>query len=185
MNTWFRSRLENVAVSKRGESRVAKAMDCWDRLVERYQPSSEVQPDLMGYAFTEDAAEVYQDVLKEVPTDAESDQIWGAMQMKVYSPHQIQFQRDQFSVASLEEHATVADLSKRLYKLVCGLPECQSQEIKDIILKQRLNDALPRELQTAYATIRHTHSYDMAASVLSTVQRTKGIGPRGENQRVQ
>jgi hypothetical protein len=182
LHSWFRSHLENVAVSKRGESRFAKARYCWDRLVERYQPSPEVQPDLMGYAFTEDAAEVYQDVLKEVPNDADSDQIWGAMQMKICNPDQIQFQRDQFSAASLEEHETVADLSKRLYKLVCGLPECQSQEIKDIILKQRLNDALPRELQTAYATIRHTHSYDMAASVLSTVQRTKGIVGRSKRR---
>jgi hypothetical protein len=67
----------------------------------------------MGYAFTEDATEVYQDVLKEVPKDADSDQIWGAMQMKMYNPDQIQFQRDQFSAASLEEHETVADLSKK------------------------------------------------------------------------
>jgi hypothetical protein len=102
--------------------------------------------------------------------------------MKIYNPDQIQFQRDQFSAASLEEHVTVADLSKRLTKLVCGLPECQSQEIKGIILKQRLNDALPRKLQTAYSNIRHTHSYDMAASVLSTVQRTKGIVGRSKRR---
>jgi hypothetical protein len=49
---------------------------------------------------------------EEVPKDADSDQIWGAMQMKIYNPDQIQFQRDQFSAASLEEHETVADCQK-------------------------------------------------------------------------
>jgi hypothetical protein len=93
----------------------------------------------MGYAFTSDAAEVYQDVLKKVPKRAKSDRIWGATQMKTYNPYQILFPREQFS-AAIREHETVADLSKRLYKLVCGLPECQSQEINDTTQKQRLND---------------------------------------------
>jgi hypothetical protein len=165
-----------------GESRCAKARDCWYGLMERYRPSPEEQPDFMGYAFLVDAAEVYQDVLKEVPKDADSDQTWGAMRMKVYNPAPIQFKRDQFSAAAVKEHETASELRKRLYKLVCGVLECQSQEIKDIILKQRQNDSLPRALQTAYATICHTNSYDRASSVLSTVQRTKGIVGRSKSR---
>jgi hypothetical protein len=101
------------------------------------------------------------------------------MAAKLYNDDMIETQRAKFNAASLEAGEDVSGLAKRVYELALDLPELQGSS-RSILLMKRLKDALPSELRTHMETIRNTHSFDMAAAVLSQIQQDKGIeGGRG------
>lgn len=166
--TFFKDRLKPVVIKTRGDSKFATARQVFRQLVSQYNPAPEVQITLMAYAFEGDAAIVFTEITGEQPS-ASAEEVWKALEARLFNKDLIEAQRAAFYAIRLKAKETVSEMAARLHDAAIGLPEMLDSS-KGILLQQRLKEALPRDLQKVYATIRQTHSVDAAAAVISQVQ---------------
>jgi hypothetical protein len=61
IHKWFKSGLEPVSATDRGDAKFAAALACWRRLCSDYEPSETVRIRLLGYAFSGVAATLFQE----------------------------------------------------------------------------------------------------------------------------
>jgi Retrotransposon gag protein len=159
-NKVYKDNLTAVIFSKAGDSKFAAARACWDRLCLQFPVSPLQQPKLVAHAFSGAASAVYQQVAATMPR-ATADELWDAMEKRLYNEAQVRIQRGKFYGAKMGRDETVEDFAERLRELSCGLPE----QVTEHVLLQRMVEGLPNELKLQAAVA--SSDFDVAVGQLS------------------
>ena len=178
----FQSKLNLVAVKKKGDTNFGSLYSSWNQLLKQYPVSESAQHQLLGYGFSGVAAKVFLNVQSDARNvHCSPSEPWKIMAQKLYNSEMVQAQRANFTSTVLGPEETVADLADRLQELAVGLAEIDG-DAGDEVLSQRLIDALPEELQIHAFSLGG--DFDSKVSALNRIQsKKKKIGASWRHRR--
>jgi hypothetical protein len=174
--------LEADRVSRIGDYRFPAARMTWRRVLEDSPVRPELLRRLVGVAFSGAAKKVYEEVSAS-NLSATADELWDAMELKVYNVSQQRSQRASFYAASWKEKTeSIEHYGARLAKAAMTRPE----HVSDEALVHRFVEGLPQRLKVQALLI--SGDYDEVVAKTSLVQKASqraAIGPemiRGVNE---
>lgn len=127
LHSMFEKNLSPVAVSKRGEPKIPAARDCWWNPIRQFNEDMYLHHQLIGYAFVDSAALIYQDISPSYVHNNAKD-LWAGMAEKLNNRNMVATQRAKIRSTKLKGGESIADLAERIHRLGFGLKEFRDEK---------------------------------------------------------